>query len=595
MISGMRILAILILAAGTLAFAGCSGVDDAGGIWMSAADETTSYEESAASAPAAAAGAQGAQGESGAMQKRAMTLAAPALPAQPQVAAAAGVPGAPGSPGALAAVKMIDPGDGGAEQQFAELATQRRIIIYTVDMTLEVVDVAASLDTVGALAQQMGGWVVSTSRAEKHRGFIAVRVPADRLDEVVGRLRGIAAEVVSEVSSSRDVTDEYVDLTSRLGNLQAAEAALLRLFDRAQTVEEALDVRRTLTDVQGEIEVLKGRIAFLEQTSAFSLVNVTLVLEPQDMEVDAGGEQVAGVGHPVTFRAFFKPPEGIEDFSYTWDFGDASPTVFNDRTAPTAEEGTRVTAPVTHFYEDDEGSPFFAEVIITGTGDSGVVEGKAAVIVTISEIPVIEVFAGDSITVEEDEEASFSGSFTRPEGVSDLKFTWTFGDGSPAVTGDLEAGVTIAEVTHAYADHRPVRYTATLTVTGKTDAGEVEASGSVRVRVTEKEGYVIGGWSAGETGKNAIRALSAVGAGLFIAAVWLAIFSPVWIVALAIGLFFWRRRGRRATTPRSRRTHSPRTSARRERRTDACRWSGTSPQRPTWSTTAASPCTGTQR
>ena len=543
MISDMRILAILILAAGALALAGCSGVDDAGGIWMSAADETTSYEESAASAPAAAAGAQGAQGESGAMQKRAMTLAAPALPAQPQVAAAAGVPGAPGSPGALAAVKMIDPGDGGAEEQFAELATQRRIIIYTVDMTLEVVDVAASLDTVGALAQQMGGWVVSTSRAEKHRGFIAVRVPADRLDEVVGRLRGIAAEVVSEVSSSRDVTDEYVDLTSRLGNLQAAEAALLRLFDRAQTVEEALDVRRTLTDVQGEIEVLKGRIAFLEQTSAFSLVNVTLVLEPQDMEVDAGGEQVAGVGHPVTFRAFFKPPEGIDDFSYTWDFGDASPTVFNDRTAPTAEEGTRVTAPVTHFYEDDEGSPFFAEVIITGTGDSGVVEGKASVIVTISEIPVIEVFAGDSITVEEDEEASFSGSFTRPEGVSDLKFTWTFGDGSPAVTGDLEAGVTIAEVTHAYADHRPVRYTATLTVTGKTDAGEVEASGSVRVRVTEKEGYVIGGWSAGETGKNAIRALSAVGAGLFIAAVWLAIFSPVWIVALAIGLFFWRRRG----------------------------------------------------
>ena len=538
MISGMRILAILILAAGALAFAGCGAAEEAGGIWMSTADETTSYEESAASASAAAAGAQGSQGESGAMQQLALRLAAPAQPA-PQGAA-----GAPGVPGAPAAMKMADPGDGGAEQQFAELATQRRIIIYTVDMTLEVVDVAASLDTVGALAQQMGGWVVSTSRAEKHRGFIAVRVPADRLDEVVGRLRGIAAEVVSEVSSSRDVTDEYVDLTSRLGNLQAAEAALLRLFDRAQTVEEALEVRRTLTDVQGEIEVLKGRIAFLEQTSAFSLVNVTMVLEPQDMEVDAGGEQVAGVGHPVTFRAFFKPPEGIKDFTFTWDFGDASPTVFNNRTAPTAEEGTRVTAPVKHFYEDDQGSPFFAEVTITGTGDSGVVEGKASLIVTISEIPVIEVFAGDHIRVEEDEEASFSGSFTRPEGVSDLKFTWTFGDGSPAVTGDVEPGVTTAAAAHAYADHRPVSYTATLTLTGKTDAGDVEASDSVTVRVAEKEGYVIGGWSVGDTGKDAIRALSAVGAGLVILAVWLAIFSPVWIVALAVGLFFWRRRGR---------------------------------------------------
>ena len=542
MILNMRILTILLLAAAALTFAGCAGADDEGTVWMSTADEAASYAQRA---PAGAAGAQGPQGESGAMQKRALTFAAPAAPAQPKAAApgAAGVPGASGSPGAPAVMKARDPDGGGAQQQVAELATQRRIIVYTVDMTLEVADVAASVDTVSALAQQMGGWVVSTSRAEKHRGFIAVRVPADRLDEVVGRLRGIAAEVVSEVSSSRDVTDEYVDLTSRLGNLQAAEAALLRLFDRAQTVEEALEVRRTLTDVQGEIEVLKGRIVFLEQTSAFSLVNVTLVLEPQDMEVDAGGEQVAGVGHPVTFRAFFKPPEGIDDFTFTWDFGDASPTVFNDRTAPTAEEGVRVTAPVKHFYEDDEGSPFFAEVTITGTGDSGLVEGKASVIVTISEIPVIEVFAGDHIRVEEDEEANFEGSFTRPEGVSDLKFTWTFGDGSTPVSGDVEPGVTTAATSHAYADHRPVSYTATLTVTGKTDSGDVEASDSVTVRVTEKEGYVIGGWSVGGTGKDAVRALSAVGAGLVILAVWLAIFSPVWIVALAVGLFFWRRRG----------------------------------------------------
>ena len=164
-------------------------------------------------------------------------------------------------------------------------------------------------------------------------------------------------------------------------------------------------------------------------------------------------------------------------------------------------------------------------------------------IVTISEIPVIEVFAGDHTRVEEDEEANFEGSFTRPEGVSDLKFTWTFGDGSTPVSGDVEPGVTTAATSHAYAAHRPVSYTATLTVTGKTDSGDVEASDSVTVRVTEKEGYVISGWSVGGTGKDAVRALSAVGAGLVILAVWLAIFSPVWIVALAVGLFFWRRRG----------------------------------------------------
>ncbi len=444
---------------------------------------------------------------------------------------------------ALATADSAAP-DGGTEQQFLQFAIQNRIIIYTVDMTLEVASVAASVDAVGALAREMGGWIVSTSRAERHLGFISVRVPAERLDEAVARLREMAADVKAENASSRDVTDEYVDLTSRLSNLDVTETALRRLFDRAQTVEEALDVQRTLKEVQGEIEIIKGRIAFLEQTSAFSLINVTLALEPQAMEIDAGGEQIAGIGQPVKFRAFFKPPEGIDDFILIWDFGDGSETVFSDRTAPTADAGTRVTAPVTHVYHDVENSPYFAEIKITGTGDAGVAEAKASVVVTVSEIPVITVFAGATLTVEEGEQTEFSGSFTRPEGVSDLEFTWTFGDGSAPVTGNVEAGVTTAAASHRYANYRPEPYTATLTVTGATAAGDVQASDRISVFITEEEGLVIGGWSAGETGWSAIRGLSTVGAVLAQAAIWIAIFSPIWIVVLLAG-FFVRRRMRK--------------------------------------------------
>ena len=158
------------------------------------------------------------------------------------------------------------------------------------------------------------------------------------------------------------------------------------------------------------------------------------------MEIDAGGDQIAGRDQPVKFRAFFKPPEGIDRFSFVWDFGDGSGAFYSDRTAPTADADTRVTAPVTHVYYDVENSPYFAEITITGTGDSGVAEAKASVVVTVSEIPVITVFAGTEKTVEEGEEAEFSGSFTRPEGVSDLKFTWTFGDGSATVSGDVGVG-----------------------------------------------------------------------------------------------------------------------------------------------------------
>ena len=83
-------------------------------------------------------------------------------------------------------------------------------------------------------------------------------------------------------------------------------------------------------------------------------------------------------------------------------------------------------------------------------------------------------------------------------------------------------------------------------ITGKTDAGDIRASDRIEVIVTEKESLVIGGWSAGDTGRSAVRALSAVGAVLAQAAIWIGIFSPVWIAVLVVG-FFVRRRMRRIT------------------------------------------------
>ena len=98
----------------------------------------------------------------------------------------------------------------------ASLPAQQRIIIRTVDMQLTVSDVAAAVDEVGALAGRSGGWVVGSDRSARHGGYIAIRVPAGSLDATIQRLRGLALEVESEVSTSEDVTDEYVDIQSRL-------------------------------------------------------------------------------------------------------------------------------------------------------------------------------------------------------------------------------------------------------------------------------------------------------------------------------------------------------------------------------------------
>lgn len=422
------------------------------------------------------------------------------------------------------------------------LAAQERIIVRTVDMGLVVGDISEALDTISEMAQESGGWVVDSSRRQKHLASISVRVPADRLEATVLGLRKLAIEVEFEVSSSKDVTDEFVDTKARLKNLQATEEALLRLFDRAQKVEDALSVQTELTRVQGDIEGFQGRIKFLEQTSAFSLINISLQLAQIDMSVDAGEDQTLSVGKLARFRATFRPPEGIEDFSFVWDFGDGSPQASGNRTASTLDEDTRVTATVAHVYQDDRDSPFIVEVEISGTGDAGLAEGIATFIATVSKVPVIEVFAGENRIVGEGEEVEFVGSFTRPEGLRDLTFRWDFGDGTTALTGSVEDDVTNAVRTHIYADHRPLAFTATLTIMAQSDAGGVEASDSVSVGVTESRGWALAGFRTGDTAKTAVRALSGVGIALGNVAIFFAIFSPVWIPAGAVGVFVWRRR-----------------------------------------------------
>ena len=421
----------------------------------------------------------------------------------------------------------------------ASVSAQNRVIVRTVGMGIVVDQVAETVDRVGAVAMELGGWPVSSDRNAIHQGQVSVRVPAQQLDEAVRRIRDLAIRVDSESSTSQDVTDEYVDTNSRLRSLRATEGSLLALLAQADKVEDALEVQRELTYLQAEIESLEGRVKFLQQTAAFSLINVEITLAPRTMQVDAGPDQTFSAGHPARFRATFTPPEGIDEFNFTWDFGDGL-KLEGSGSAPTTQPGQRVTATVNHFFEDDRDSPYIVQVDITGTGQAGLVEGSDTLIATVTRIPTIEVFAGENRVVEEGEEIEYNGSFTRPEGMWDIQYRWDFNDGSPTITGTPEDNVTRAVAGHSYENYRPQPYQVTLTVTAQSEAGEVKGTSSFYVNVTESQGIIVGNWNLGESAKSAIRVLSAVALGAVNIVIWLIIFSPVWLGLAAVGYGLYR-------------------------------------------------------
>ena len=460
---------------------------------------------------------------------------------------------APAAPAPEAVVKEVvkqvettsGPARGGpdiASKIQASMAAQNRVIVHTGDLTLVVDDVAGGIDQVTGLSREYGGWVVSSNRKSRHSGSISIRVPAQSLQEVLGRLERIAIDVESRALTSQDVTDEFVDSKSRLKTLRATEQVHLEMLSRVSDIEDALKVQDRLSQIQLQIEEMEGRINYLSEVAAFSLINVELKLSTVRMRVDAGQDNAFKVGQRVQFRASFQPPPGVDEFTFEWDFGEGTIAEGN-RTAPVAAaQGERVTASVSHRYTLE--GDYIAEVRLIGKGSAGLAEGSDTVIVTVTEVPVIEVFAGENLVVEEGDNLELRASFTRPEELWDYQYGWNFGDGAPTETGSPEEGATRIETVHKFNDYRPNAYPVVFSMSAMSEAGKVSASGNFHVQVTESRSFIIGGWSAGNTGKTAVRALSLVGQALGTIIIWVAVFSPVWLLIAGgvIGFRYLQRR-----------------------------------------------------
>ncbi|MFC1870175.1 DUF4349 domain-containing protein [Chloroflexota bacterium] len=156
---------------------------------------------------------------------------------------------------------------------------EERMIIRNGDMSLVVKDVVQARDEIAQMAVRLAGYVVSSGisgEEEGMRGNIAIRVPDDKFGAAISELRSLAIRVRSENTNSQDVTEQYVDLKSRLKNAEATENQYLTILAKATDVEDILSVYERLSQVRREIEQLKGQMQYLERTSSMSLISVSL-------------------------------------------------------------------------------------------------------------------------------------------------------------------------------------------------------------------------------------------------------------------------------------------------------------------------------
>jgi hypothetical protein len=177
----------------------------------------------------------------------------------------------------------------------AELETTH--IIRTARLSVSVRSVPEALAEVRSVAETAGGFVAREETDSYEGGRIdstevVLRVPSAKYDEVMNDLKGTGT-VTYRSSQAEDVTDQVVDVESRVKSQRAAVDRLRKLMDEATELEDVVLLEGELASREAELDSLLSRRASLKDRT--SLATVTLDLVDRD-RVDEVREEDADPG-----------------------------------------------------------------------------------------------------------------------------------------------------------------------------------------------------------------------------------------------------------------------------------------------------------
>ncbi|MEV7464166.1 DUF4349 domain-containing protein [Streptomyces rubiginosohelvolus] len=164
-------------------------------------------------------------------------------------------------------------------------------VIRTATLSVEVKSVPKAVAAARGAAEGAGGLVASenTERLDDtyETSHLVLRVPQERFQEVLRELAG-SGKLLSRTSNAKDVTDQVVDVDSRISTQRASVARVRELMDQAEKISDVVALEGELSSRQSDLESLLAQQASLKDRT--SLATITLDLTPPDAPGDDGSK-----------------------------------------------------------------------------------------------------------------------------------------------------------------------------------------------------------------------------------------------------------------------------------------------------------------
>jgi len=173
-----------------------------------------------------------------------------------------------------------DVGGAGAEPVNAGYAPTQgkasgRLLVWTADFSVEVADLAKSAEQLSARMIALGGYVEEKSDYGSQSQSFVYRVPKDAFNEALGDVER-SGTVQRRHVKGEDVTEQYVDVETRLKNNLALRDRFRDLLAKAKDVKDILLIEAELNRIQSEIDSMEARMRILKDQIQMSTIRVSL-------------------------------------------------------------------------------------------------------------------------------------------------------------------------------------------------------------------------------------------------------------------------------------------------------------------------------
>jgi hypothetical protein len=165
-----------------------------------------------------------------------------------------------------------------------ESTVKNKKIIKDGDISIKTNDINASKKGIDNLLKKLNAYYESEKLQNDDQTisyFLKIRVPSDNFEKLIISIENGKDEILSKSIQAKDVTEEYIDIESRLTNKREYLKRYKELLSKALTVKDIIAIEENIRILQEEIESKEGRLKYLNDQVLFSTLDINLYKEKE--------------------------------------------------------------------------------------------------------------------------------------------------------------------------------------------------------------------------------------------------------------------------------------------------------------------------